>query len=113
MLELPNAAPSAVRRNGKYVAVKFAFAARKYVKATQMPMPNTAPSAGEMMRETYTYSPPARGIASRTYMYATIATNQMPRPRSRGKVISAMSKPTKPVLKLMKVFTTATEASDI
>src|ERR1700730_991047 len=62
MAELPKAAPNAVSRNGKYWAVKLAFAARMYVNAMQMPMPNTAPRGGEMIRETYTYSPPARGI---------------------------------------------------
>ena len=49
--ELLKAAPSAVSMNGVYAAVKFAFAARMYVNAMQMPMPAIAPSAGEMMRE--------------------------------------------------------------
>src|SRR5207302_4736164 len=50
MVELLNAAPSAVRRNGKYVAVKLALAARMYVKAIAMPMPAMAPTAGEIGR---------------------------------------------------------------
>src|SRR5712691_10532216 len=63
MAELFNAAPRAVSMNGVYAAVKLAFAARMYVKAMQIEIPAIAPRAGEMMRERYTYSPPARGIA--------------------------------------------------
>ncbi len=51
MAELLNAAPRAVNKNGKYVAVKLAFAARMYVKAMAMPMPAIAPMAGEMILE--------------------------------------------------------------
>src|SRR6266571_2615076 len=111
MAELLKAAPSEVSMKGVYVAVKFAFAARMYVNAMQMLMPAMAPSAGEMMRERYTYSPPARGIASSRYLYANIATSQMPAPTSSGSVISAWLNSVSPALKLMKVLTTATEAS--
>ena len=64
MDELLKAEPSALSMNGLNVATKWAFAARTYVNTTAMPMPATDPVTGETMRERYTYSPPARGIAS-------------------------------------------------
>src|ERR1700694_561440 len=42
-----------------------------------------------------------------------MATSQMPAPSSNGRVMSAWLKAVKPALKLMNVFTTATEASEI